>query len=220
MKKLSETIQSKRRLVISMTGVLTTGFSIGVLKAAGMGTDPFNVLLSGLTSLFSVNYTVIFVILNATMLLIAFLVNRGWIGLATFLILAFTGGIAQFTSGLLGAFVASLDIRIVIPLVIAGLLLQCFGVALCIVSDLGVGPYDAVYLILSERLHISIRTCRILMDFSCAVIGLLLGGVAGFVTVFAVVSMGPAINMLVKILARLPLIKHAGDFALQKDSNA
>jgi uncharacterized membrane protein YczE len=154
------------------------------------------------------------------MLLVAFFVNRGWIGIATFLILAFTGGIAQLTSGLIGPFVASLDIRIVIPLVIAGLLLQCFGVALCIVSDLGVGPYDAVYLILSERLHISIRTCRIAMDLSCAVIGLLLGGVAGFVTVFAVVSMGPAINMLVKILERLPLIKNAGDFALKKDGNA
>jgi uncharacterized membrane protein YczE len=74
---------------------------------------------------------------------------------------------------------------------------------------MGVGPYDAVYLILSERLHLSIRACRVALDLICVVVGLLIGGTAGFVTALAVFCMGPAINILVKTLGRIPAIKKA-----------
>ena len=191
-----------RRLLMSALGILLIGICIGVLQATRMGTDPFNVMMSGIMLLTGLRYSILCLIMNGLMLAIMFLFGRKHIGAGTMIILLGIGFVTEATALTLTPVLSALPLIGRIGVTMIGLLVLCFGIALCIVSKLGLAPYDAMYLILSEKNRLSIRICRFGLDLVCGLAGLLLGGTAGVATLMSVLCLGPAIELFVKLLAR------------------
>jgi uncharacterized membrane protein YczE len=186
---------------MSLAGVVLIGLSIGVLQAVNLGTDPFNVLMSALTQRTGVRYAILNMLANILLAIPAFFLMRRSLGVSTVLLLVMVGFIADAIRMPLAPEVSALAMGARIAIVAAALLMQSLGAALCITSCLGVSPYDALYLLISERTRFSVRTARIALDVSFGAAGLIAGGIAGVATVLAAVCMGPAINFFLTRLA-------------------
>ena len=75
----------KRRIAMSLFGVIICAIAVGIFKIAALGVDPFQSLMSGLDKLIPIEFGTLYVIVNAILLIFSLIADRHNIGIATFI---------------------------------------------------------------------------------------------------------------------------------------
>lgn len=196
--------EKNKRILMTIFGVLISGFSVGMFNFSTFGMDPFQVLAHGVWKHLPLGYGTFYSILNLIMLIFIFIIDKRKIGLGTVINIFLLGYVVQFSSWLFETIIPSHAIIVRLVLLVTGIIIMCFGSALYFTGDLGVSTYDAVALILSEKKIAPFQYCRITSDFICSIIGFLLGATVGLGTIFTAFFMGPIIAFFNKKVA-IPL---------------
>ena len=204
-KALSYCQREKRRILMSLCGVIVCAVSVGIFKIAALGVDPFQSLMAGLDKMIPIDFGTLYVIVNILLLTFSLIADRTKIGLATFINLFLLGYITDFTYKLLGDIIVAPSLAVRLICLTVGIVIICFGSALYMTANLGVSTYDAVAIVLSEKWKVAkFQYCRIGTDIVCVVLGvvffLLAGGgwgnvltIAGLGTIITAFFMGPLI---------------------------
>lgn len=217
MEKASRDEQNKKSktlypvIVIGMClGVFCIGFSVGLMRIAHFGTDPFSCMNLGLKSFLPISYGTCQLLVNIILLLIMLLTFRKSIGLGTLVNMAGCGYAADFTVWVLGMFhitAESMNGNIVLRLLFmfAGVLLLGFGAALYMQCDIGIAPYDALGSIIEHTTHgkVKFQWARIGTDVTCVAIGFFAGSVVGIATVVTAFFTGPLVTFFRNILGKM-----------------
>lgn len=182
-----------KRILMTLTGVSVSGFSVGMFNFSVMGVDPFQVLMHGIAKHVPIDFGTLYMICNLIMLAAIFFADRKKIGLGTFINIFLLGYIVEYSSALFAGLIPNPDLPVRIVFLIIGIVILCFGSALYFTGDLGVSTYDAVALILSEKFPAKFQYVRIATDLVCTGTGFLLGGVVGVGTLVTAFFMGPLI---------------------------
>ena len=218
-KALSYWRREKRRILMSLFGVIVCAVSVGIFKIAALGVDPFQSLMAGLDRLIPIDFGTLYVIVNLLLLTFSLLTDRSKIGLATFINLFLLGYITDFTFKLLSELIVAPSMLVRLICLTVGIVIICFGSALYMTANLGVSTYDAVAIVLSEKWKVAkFQYCRIATDIVCVVLGvaffLLAGGawkdvptIAGIGTIITAFFMGPLIEFFNVKFARPMLQK-------------
>lgn len=182
------------RILMSLAGVLLCSFSVGFFRLSRFGTDPYQCLAAGLDRLLPFGFSAVLTVLNCLLLVVVLLLGRKHVGIATVFVTFLTGGIVEWSEKLLSrtGIAETLPGRIVFLAV--GLVLMCLASSLYMTPRLGVSPYDAQALMLSEGRERLFRWIRIGTDLICVTIGLLLGATVGIGTLVTALCMGPLID--------------------------
>ena len=93
--------ESKKRLIMCITGVLLSGVAAGIFGFTAFGMDPFQVFAHGLWGLTPISYGTFYVILNGILLAFMFFFNRRMIGLGTIINLFLLGYVVEYTGAVL-----------------------------------------------------------------------------------------------------------------------
>ncbi len=207
-------LERKRRIMMSLAGVVICAVSVGIFKLAALGVDPFQSLMSGLDAMIPIEFGTLYVIVNVVLLLFSLIADRSRIGLATFINLFLLGYITQFTYEFLqGVFPEPSMVFRVVCLII-GIVVICFGSALYMTADLGVSTYDAVAIVMSSKWKWGkFKYIRICTDLVCVITGCLLfvfagnpigkiPTIAGIGTIITAFFMGPLIEFFNEKIAR------------------
>lgn len=195
---------SFKDILMTSAGVVLIGMGSGLFRASLYGADPFTTMALGVSRFAGVSFGFCQLIVNIILLIPILILNRKLIGIGTILNMVFVGYISDFV---VSFFPVADQIGIAMRLVIltAAIFLASYGVAVYMVPEQGVAPYDAVNLILSgsQKLHLSYRAVRIGCDTCCILTGLLFfctsGGeplsLVGIGTICNLVLMGPLIQL-------------------------
>ena len=206
--------ENRRRIFMSLAGVIICAISVGVFKLAALGVDPFQSLMSGLDSLIPIEFGTLYVIVNAVLLLFSVIADRHNIGIATFINLFLLGYITQFAYNLLQRLIPSPSMAVRVICLIIGIVVICFGSSLYMTADLGVSTYDAVAIVMSGKWKWGkfkyIRICTDLVCVAAGCILFVLAGnpigkiptIAGIGTIITAFFMGPLIDLFNKKIAR------------------
>ena len=81
----------KRRIAMSLFGVIICAIAVGIFKIAALGVDPSQSLMSGLDKLIPIKFGTLYVIVNAILLIFSLIADRHNIGIATFINLFLLG---------------------------------------------------------------------------------------------------------------------------------
>ena len=204
----------KKRIGMSLFGVIICAISVGIFKIAALGVDPFQSFMAGLDALVPIKFGTLYVITNAVLLLFALIFDRHYIGIATFINLFLLGYITQFTFELLQKVIVNPSIVVRIICLVVGVVIICFGSAFYMTADLGVSTYDAIALIICNTWKKGkFQYVRIITDIVCVLLGvglfLLAGGsvsmiptIAGVGTIITAFFMGPLIEFFNVKIAR------------------
>ncbi len=210
----------KRRIAMSLCGVIICAVSVGIFKIAALGVDPFQSFMAGLDALVPIGFGTLYVISNAVLLVFALVFDRHYIGIATFINLFLLGYITQFTYEMLTKLISDPTMPVRIICLVVGVVIICFGSALYMTADLGVSPYDAIALMICNTWKKEkFQYVRIITDLVCVILGSVLfimsGGlisqiptIAGIGTIITAFFMGPLIEFFNVHIAR-PLLKNA-----------
>lgn len=207
----------KRRIAMSLAGVIICAVSVGIFKLAALGVDPFQSLMSGLDSVIPIDFGTLYVIVNAVLLIFSLVADRHNIGIATFINLFLLGYITQFTLGVLQKLISSPSMIVRVICLIIGIVVICFGSALYMTADLGVSTYDAVAIVMANKWKLGkFKYIRICTDIVCVILGCVLfvmagnpvskiPTIAGIGTIITAFFMGPLIDLFNEKIAR-PLL--------------
>ena len=196
----------KKRIMMSVIGVLVCAVSVGFFKLAAFGVDPFQSFMSGLDQMIPIDFGTLYVIVNVCLLVFALAFDRHYIGIATFVNLFLLGYVVQFSYDTLQVIFPAPSMIVRIVSFVFGFVMLCFSSSIYMTADLGVSTYDAVALIMANTWKIGkFKYIRICTDVVCVVVGIalfLLGGgemamiptFVGVGTILTAFFMGPLID--------------------------
>jgi len=194
-KELFQPGEMRRRLVMTLVGIVICAMSGGIMKRAGFGGDPFQMFTNGLDNVLPLDFGTIHVIISGILLAVIVKLDKHYIGVATVINLFLTGYIVDLTYRGLGVLFPNPGMVLRIGMLLVGLVLMCFSASLYFTSDMGVSPYDFVALYIAKiQKKVPFRFVRISTDAVCVTAGLLMGCVPGVGTLITACFMGPLIS--------------------------
>ena len=188
----------KRRLGMSLFGVITCGMSVALFKQSAFGTDPFQCLCGGLDNVIPLSFGTLYMLVNLLLLALVFFLNKRYIHIATFLNLFLVGYLSDFTESLIVSVCPEPSLLLRIVYLAVGLVVMCFSSAFYYAAYLGVSTYDAISLHLADKKVGPYRLIRILCDLVCVGLGFLMGCKPGAGTLLTAFCMGPLISLFLK----------------------
>ena len=198
------------RSVILVIGLTIAHFGVTLFLLSDLGSDPFNVLVQGITGLLRVSAGLSFVThgrvhmgICIIIMLLLLLIDRSYVKIGT-VICMFLGGpiIDLFTKLLSPAFSGgTFPVRVV--MVALGCVILAYGMTMVIGSDAGTGPNDLVAVVISDKLKFRFGITRLVTDAVFTLAGFLFGGVFGVGTLICVLLVGPVAGVFLPVNRRL-----------------
>ena len=209
----------KKKILMSLLGVLISALAVGVFKTAALGVDPFQSLMSALNLVFPISFGTLYLIVNVILLLFSVIFDRHNIGIATILNLTLFGYIAEYVQTFLTGLIGEPSFIVRLLLLTAAFIVLCFGSALYMTADLGVSTYDALANTMAYTWKLGpFKYIRIFTDTFCVCAGVILGLVfagggvvaayVGIGTIMTAFFMGPLIDLFNRTVAR-PMLSEA-----------
>ena len=196
-----------KKFNIMMLGVIMMGFFLSFLIEVSLGTDPCTFMNVTISEKLHILFGTWQLVLNAVLLIIVVVFDRHQIGPGTIANMVFIGYISDFCRWLwkrtIPEYVFKEEPYRAVIFVVA---LLCFVIAASFYmnADMGVAPYDAIPVILSERVFkdIPFKFVRIAFDGTVLLLGFLLGGHVEICTILMVFLLGPTITTVGGFLNR------------------
>lgn len=187
-----------RRFLSLFGGWILVGAAISVIIRVDLGAAPYDVLNVGIGELLGVAPGTAMWLTGAVLVTVAWSLGErpGVATPAGFL------AIGLIINVCLSTLPEVSDMRVRVILLVPALAALYVGVCLIIVSRLGAGPTEVFMLALTRRgLHL--RLARWAIEIGCAVLGVVLGGPLGLLTVVIVFAAAPTISVLLPTVGRL-----------------
>lgn len=152
-----------------------------------------------LAELIGLPFSIENVLMNLCLFVPQLLWGRRYIGLGTIINSFCIGFIVTFTGDAMTAVFGSADtLPVQLLWVAVAVLVIALGCSLYQTADLGVAPYDALSLMLADRLPVPYFGCRVFTDALCAVLAFLLGGLIGLGTLICAFGLGPFVQFFTR----------------------
>lgn len=200
-----------KRIILVFLANMILALGIAVLRLSGFGTDPYTCMNLGVSSRLHMNFGTYQMVLNVVLFIPVFILDRKSFGVGALVNMLLLGYFVDFfmyvfalggitIEGLSGSFVMR------IPILLAGIVVVCFGIALYMFCDLGAAPYDRLSVIIENYSHgkVPFRWARICLDVISTAVGLATGSVVGIGTVIIAFFTGPIVSFFrEKIIANV-----------------
>ncbi|MCI9251112.1 MAG: hypothetical protein HFI22_04770 [Lachnospiraceae bacterium] len=194
-----------KSILAAAFGVLLVGVGVAFNNCAGFGNDPVGIVYDGIRSISGMNQAQLGMASNAVnivLLVFLFFVGRRYVSVGTFVYLLPYGFCVDLGNFLYGLHGASEDIWVRVVFSVLGCVLLSLGVAIYITVDIGVDPFTGVVLVLRDVLKKEYRYVKIGFDLTMVILGTLLGGRLGVVTVVTALAVGPVIQFFTRLLKK------------------
>lgn len=193
-------------VTVALIGVFLCGVGVALNNGAGLGNDSIGILYDGIRNFFGLSVeqlgTVSYVV-NFSLLVLVFFVGRRYVSIGTFIYLIPYGFCVSIGTSLYSMLAVTDALWFRIMFAVIGCLLICMGVALFITADIGVDPMTGSVLILVDKFQKEYRVVKIGYDIGLIIIGFLLGGKAGIVTLITGLCIGPCIQFFNQLFVKL-----------------
>tara|TARA_Y200000002_G_scaffold241726_1_gene199933 strand:+ start:423 stop:1010 length:588 start_codon:yes stop_codon:yes gene_type:complete len=178
-----------RQLLQVLSGTSLIGIGISLNYLANLGLGPWGVFHDGLSKTLNITYGRTIIITGIAVMLL-------WIplkqkpGIGTIIDIFLVGTVADL---IIPNFPLSENIFVSLLLIFCGIILIGAGTAIYVGGNLGVGPRDGIMVGLEDK-GLKIGTARNIIELLAFLIGWLLGGLVGYVTILFVIGIGPVVQ--------------------------
>ena len=122
--------EQRRRLLMALFGVVICALSVGFFRQAAFGTDPFQCMCNGLDNVIPLDFGTLYVIICLILLGVMLLVDRHYLGVATFINLFLTGYIVEFSEWAIHSLFGDPTMAARVVYLAIGIVVMCLASAL------------------------------------------------------------------------------------------
>jgi len=196
------------RIIFAIIGITILAMGLSFMRYAVLGVDPITCLNIGIAKQVGLSFGTWQLIMCFILLIGVFIFDKSKIGFGTIYILAASGYTSDFFLWLITKipFLETFSPGIRITAFTLGLLIIYFGSAVYIETNMGLSPYDAIAIIISEKIKRPnwFRWIRIGTDALCVIGGVITQSDVGIGTLVSVLIGGPLIAFYRKLLCLSP----------------
>ncbi len=192
-----------KKIAAALFGVLLVGVGVALNNCAGLGNDPVGIVYDGIRCAAGLDADRLGTasnLVNAVLVVILWFVGRRYVSVGTLVYFLPYGSFVRMGGWLYHILAGSDVLAVRIVFSVTGCLLLYLGVAIYIAVDIGVDPFTGVVLWIRDVAHREYRSIKILFDLSMIVLGSVLGGTLGVVTVITALTAGPVIQLFTDLL--------------------
>lgn len=195
---------SLRRFLVMAAGIVLMSLGIALFKLSLMGNDPSSAMVMAVGDAVGLGFAPMLFIMNCLWFVSEFFFGRRLIGVGTFVNWFGVGTIASaFVRLISGCFTLPTAFFPRLLVMLCGVLVLSLACSMYQTADLGIAPYDALSLVMSEKLKkVPYFWCRICTDAVCTLIAFLLGGIVGIGTLVCALGLGPFISFFDRHISR------------------
>ena len=194
-----------KRVGIMLLGVFLMGFFLSFLIPIDLGTDPCTFMNVTISERLGILFGTWQLLLNLVLIIIVIFTEYKYIGPGTIANMVLIGYISDFfrwvwSNTIPDAWFTNMPARaIIFVLTLAGFIVSA---SLYMNADVGVAPYDAMPLILHDRVlkKVPFKFVRIAYDFLVIIIGCIFGGTQNIGIILMALALGPVITAVGKRL--------------------
>ena len=195
-----------KKIVISFISVFGMGFSLSFLILCNLGTDTCTFMNRNVAARIGTTFGNWQLIFNIFFLIIVIIFRRDLIGAGTFFNMVLIAYYADFFDWIWGktipdkVFEAPISRGIIFVLALVGFIVTA---AIYMNAEAGIAPYDAIPVMFNDIFKkLPFFICRNIIDFTCILVGFLLGGKPLIGHFLMALFLGPAITVVGKLFKR------------------
>lgn len=188
-------MKSIKRYSIFLLGIIILTLGVALIAKSNIGNGSFDSINFGLQAKFGGNLSFWVALVSLIGLIIASIINKKIPNIFSFI-----------TAYIVGVFI-EIWVKITEPIVINNLVFRyltfflaiftlAIGISIYLLAKLPPNAIDYLVLTISETYNIKLGTVKLLVDFICIIIALIVKGPIGIGTILATVLLGPTINMV------------------------
>ncbi|SHO42937.1 YczE/YyaS/YitT family protein [Anaerocolumna xylanovorans] len=190
-----------KKIFYALLGIFLIGIGIAFNSCAKLGNDPVGIVYDGVRNIAKLNSEQLGTasnFVNYGLIVLLIFIGRRYINIGTFIYILPYGLFVNlgtklyyylFSSNLNNIYFQSLA-------VVVGCLLLYTGVAIFIVVDIGLDPFTGVVMVIRDKIKWDYKRTKIMFDVTMVIIGTILGGKLGVVTIVTALIAGPTIQFL------------------------
>lgn len=195
-----------QRVILLIISLILIAFFASFLVSANIGGDAVLVFEQGIAKVLSISIGNAIFILNSSLTLVLFFVDKKKINIGTVLVMVLLGFLLQFfidtgwiynPQGVLWKAILT-DFFAIIGL--------GFSLSLYIHSNIGYSPFEGLLIALHERTSWRFAYIKIANDVILFLIGWSLGGIVGIGSLMTIIMLGPLIDIFGKMLNKIKWI--------------
>lgn len=187
--------QTILRVIILFAGLVVAHLGVSLFLLADLGSDPFNVMIQGLSRMMDIGFMThgnTHMAISILIIIILLFVDKSYIRIGTLICMFCGGPIIDLFNLVLGNLItpeSHIALRIVCNAL--GCVILACGMSVVIKSEAGTGPNDLVGVVISDKLHKKFSIVRMCVDGGFLLLGWLLGGAVGIGTIICLFLVGP-----------------------------
>ncbi len=192
-------------LLMAIIGILCVGTGVAFNAGAGLGNDPIGILYDGIRTVFHLSPSSLGTasnIVNASLTLLLFFIGRRYVNIGTLIYILPYGFAVTIGNHLFSLLFSHQTLFARLLAAGCGCFLVYLGVALYISASIGMDPFNGLAMAIKDILHTEYRMVKVPSDCLLIGIGFLLGGKAGFITLFTAFTAGPSIQFLANCISK------------------
>lgn len=181
------------------------GVGVAFNNCAGLGNDPVGIIYDGIRSFGGMTPEQLGMasnIVNLSLVIVLLFIGRRYISLGTLIYFLPYGFCVDAGKWIYSHLAAGEGLAVRIGFSVAGCLLLYLGVAVYIAVDMGVDPFTGIVLVLRDVTKQEYRYVKIAFDITMIILGAVLGGKLGAVTVITALTAGPVIQFFTGLVKK------------------
>lgn len=195
-------METLKKVIISIIAINFVGLGGSLFLKSGLGGDSITLLLEGLHKYFELSYGLISIIYSGIFIILAMIFNRKSLGIGTFLYAFICGYFVDFYMSIIQSLISENNLLISFMFILIGQLSICLGFAILISVDTGMSGLDGVLYYIEEKYNIGYKICKTVIDIIFCIVGMLLGGVFGVGSIFAMLTGGTIISYITRFIKK------------------
>ena len=189
----------KRRVIGIFVAHIIIGLAINLLRISLFGNDPFSCMQLGFSKYFEMSYGTCVIIFNLIAIVPIFIIDRSYIQFGTLVNMFLLGPIVDgwyALTLLIYPDIGYISFATRVALLIIGVIVCCYGCSMYMITNLGMGPYDALGWIIEKvsKKKIPFKYARIGIDTVATTTGFIFGSIVGAGTLIMALGTGPLIT--------------------------
>lgn len=194
-----------KRILFALVGIMLVGIGIAFNSSSKLGNDPIGIVYDGVRNALSLSqeqFGTAINFVNWGLIVVLFFIGRKYINIGTFIYILPYGLFVSLGNKLYNMIFVSDNIVVRWISVIMGCIILYLGVAIFIVVNIGLDPFTGLVMMICDKVKKEYRTVKIVFDIFMIILGVVLGGTLGLITIITAFSAGPLIQFFTKTISK------------------
>jgi len=200
-KKVKLNLPSVKDTILAIIGAILCGLGVGFSNFASLGMDSVGIFYDGIRNVLGLSSSQIGTasyVVSFILFVFLWFVGRKYVSFGSVVYIIVYGIFANLGTLMMEHWVSNDSIWHRAVIAVFGILLLFMGLGIYIAIDIGVDAFTGTVLWICDKTHGKMEVVKVIFDLSLTLIGYLLGGKVGILTVITVLVGGPCIGFFTK----------------------